>query len=108
MAMRHSTLNWSSTRANYGHLLGLSSEADSPSQKVATLSAPSSPNAADQEESNAATSFRVGVVVHDNATGNGGRANCLPSLLELNRKVRLLHERYSNLVQQGLHFTVDF
>lgn len=87
MAMRHSTLQSSSTRANYGHLLGLSLEADSPSQKIATLSAPPSPSETDQDDSSSPTSFRMGVVIHENPTGQCGRANNLPTLLELNRKV---------------------
>ncbi|EIM83137.1 UDP-3-O-glucosamine N-acyltransferase [Stereum hirsutum FP-91666 SS1] len=86
MAMRHSTLQSSSTRANYGHLLGLSLEADSPSQKIATLSAPPSPSETDQDDSSSPTSFRMGVVIHENPTGQCGRANNLPTLLELNRK----------------------
>lgn len=90
IAMRHSTLQTSSTRANYGRLLGLSSEVDSPSQKPSTLSAPPSPGQADQDDSDIAASFRIGIILDENPTGLGGRANNLPTLLELNRKVIFL------------------
>ena len=91
MAMRHSTLQTSSTRANYEQLLGLTSETYSPPQKTATLSAPPSPGQDGQDDSDIAASYRVGVVLHENQTGLGGRANNLPTLLELNRKVSSFH-----------------
>lgn len=89
MAMRHSTLQSSSTLADYGHLFGPSPEAESPPPKIAMLSAPPSPSEAEQDHSSSAISFRVGIVVHENPTGQGGRANNLSTLLELNRKVTL-------------------
>ncbi|KAI0054970.1 UDP-3-O-glucosamine N-acyltransferase [Artomyces pyxidatus] len=79
MALRHSTLH---AGATHGSGFDAHDLADSPSQKSLPLSVPSSPTG-DYGDDTPFASLRVGVVLHDG--GFAGRANNLPTLLELNR-----------------------
>ncbi|KAI0308713.1 UDP-3-O-glucosamine N-acyltransferase [Amylostereum chailletii] len=80
LALRHSTLFSGPTKVKY---LETGSPSDSPSQRAASLSMPSSPIEANSEDP-PILSLRVGVVIHED--GFIGRANTLVGFLELNRK----------------------
>jgi len=82
MALRHSTLHTGSTGAQFSHPPDLSYPSDSPPQKPASLSVPSSPTEANDEDP-ASPSLRVGIIVYND--GFAGRANNLLTLLESNR-----------------------
>ncbi|TFY60192.1 hypothetical protein EVG20_g7506 [Dentipellis fragilis] len=81
LALRHSSLYTGKTTMKWPS--SPQDEVDSPPQKVATLSAPSSPVDNHDGIMGPPASLRVGVVVHE--TGVTGRANNLATLLELNR-----------------------